>query len=299
MKLCITGANSSVGRNLLGHLAACTDIQITACVRSRRAFPDLPQAAHITATCIAYDDAAALGAALQGAECVIHLAGILLETRHSNYASANVAATAAVVDAARLQQVKHLLLVSVTGANTEADNAYWRSKGSAEELVGAGGIPSTVLRTPLLLGPGSAGARALLAAARRPNPRVPGGGRYTMRPLDTDDLSAALIKLSRTGADGNRILELAGPEPIQYRELIKRTARLMGREVTVGTVPIWLAKLGAAIRSTLQGGGITPTVIDVITSDETVTRNADRILGITLSPLEATLHKILNSECPP
>jgi hypothetical protein len=54
-----------------------------------------------------------------------------------------------------------------------------------------------------------------------------------------------------------------------------------------------MAKLGAAIMSRLKGGGISPTVIDVITADEVVEKNADRELGITLTPLSDTLQKIL------
>ena len=70
----------------------------------------------------------------------------------------------------------------------------------------------------------------------------------------------------------------------------------MKREVEVGSVPILMAKLGAAITSTLKRGGITPTVIDVITLDEVVTENANEKIGISLTPLEDTLKKILASE---
>jgi hypothetical protein len=41
---------------------------------------------------------------------------------------------------------------------------------------------------------------------------------------------------------------------------------------------------------------MTPAVIDVITSDETVQANADVELGVTLTPLSATLEKLLRSE---
>ena len=37
---------------------------------------------------------------------------------------------------------------------------------------------------------------------------------------------------------------------------------------------------------------MTPTVIDVITANETVRRNADVDLGVTLTPLGATLEKL-------
>ena len=54
-----------------------------------------------------------------------------------------------------------------------------------------------------------------------------------------------------------------------------------------------LGRLVEADRGYLSGGGITPTVIDVITANEDVPHNADADLGITLTPLAETLAKIL------
>jgi hypothetical protein len=71
---------------------------------------------------------------------------------------------------------------------------------------------------------------------------------------------------------------------------------MMGRDVSIRSMPVWLARLGAAISGWKRRGGMTPTVIDVITSNEAVHENADVELGITLSPLSATLEKLLPSQ---
>jgi hypothetical protein len=73
-------------------------------------------------------------------------------------------------------------------------------------------------------------------------------------------------------------------------------AGLLGNEIEIASIPIWVAKLGAAIGSRLRGGGFSPTVIDVITIDEKVDENADKTLGLSLTPLDKTLQKILNHE---
>ncbi|HAO88629.1 MAG TPA: hypothetical protein DCR00_06880 [Gammaproteobacteria bacterium] len=296
MKISITGANSSVGINLLGHLSEIEGMEVIAGVRSKSAFASLPQSPAVTPTTISYDDSASLEQALAGTDCVIHLAGILIENKHSNYASANVAATAAVVEAAKAMSVKHIIFISVVGASASSSNAYFRSKGAAEELVLNSGLAGTVVRTPILMGPGTAGASSLIGAASSGQAKVLGGGDYSMRPLDTDDLSSALIKLATKEAEGSQVFELVGPEAIAYKDLIKKTAGLMGKEVEVGSVPVLFAKIGAAIGSTIKGGGITPTVIDVITMNEVVSQNADSQIGISLTPLQDTLTKILNNE---
>jgi uncharacterized protein YbjT (DUF2867 family) len=141
-----------------------------------------------------------------------------------------------------------------------------------------------------------AGARAVVHAAAERRVTLLGGGRHVIRPLDVDDLSLAV----RRGCDPSQvkdgIYELVGPEPTRYRDLIARTAALMGRHVTFRSMPVWLAKLGAAVAGLKRKRGMTPTVIDVITAGEAVDENADAALGVSLTPLTATLQKLLTSE---
>ena len=292
MKVAITGANSSVGKNLLVRLSKEEDITIVAGVRNEKVIPELPKSPAIKPTVINYDDIKSLEKALDGADIVIHLAGILIETKHSNYANANIAATAAIVDAAKKSDVKSIIFISVVGASPESRNAYFRSKGVAEELVLGSGLGARILRTPILFGPNAAGSQAIIGMISSGQAKLLGGGHYQMRPLDIDDLSEALTILCSASIQDQVTYELVGPESAPYRDIIEMTAQVMGKTIAFGNVPILLAKFGAAITSILKGGGITPTVIDVITQDEIVKTNADSALGITLTPMKQTLKKM-------
>ena len=292
MKVAITGANSSVGKNLLVRLSKVEDITIVAGVRNENVIPELPKNPAIKPTVINYDDIKSLEKALDGADIVIHLAGILIETKHSNYANANIAATAAIVDAAKKSDVKSIIFISVVGASPESRNAYFRSKGVAEELVLSSGLGARILRTPILFGPNAAGSQAIIGMISSGQAKLLGGGHYQMRPLDIDDLSEALTILCSTSVQDQVTYELVGPESAPYRDIIEMTAQVMGKTIAFGNVPILLAKFGAAITSILKRGGITPTVIDVITQDEIVKTNADSALGITLTPMKQTLKKM-------
>ena len=292
MKVAITGANSSVGKNLLVRLSKEEDITIVAGVRNEKVIPELPKSPAIKPTVINYDDIKSLEKALDGADIVIHLAGILIETKHSNYANANIAATAAIVDAAKKSDVKSIIFISVVGASPESRNAYFRSKGVAEELVLSSGLGARILRTPILFGPNAAGSQAIIGMISSGQAKLLGGGHYQMRPLDIDDLSEALTILCSTSIQDQVTYDLVGPESAPYRDIIEMTAQVMGKTIAFGNVPILLAKFGAAITSILKGGGITPTVIDVITQDEIVKTNADSALGITLTPMKQTLKKM-------
>jgi len=299
MKITITGANSTVGLHLLMRLAEEDDVDVAACVRSRAAFQDVFQDVHwphVTPWVVPYEDAAGLRDAMEGADCVVHLAGILIEGRGTSYEAANVATAEAVAQAAAEAGVAHLVLVSVIGADTRSPNRYFRTKGQAEDLFMGSGVPATILRTPILLGEGTAGAAALQRTVRAGRARLLGGGAYTMRPLDVNDLSEAILAICRKRPAVVGVHELVGPEPITYRALVERAARTAGVSVSLGTMPIVWAKLGAWMRSRLKEGGVNPTVIDVITMNEVVEKNADAELGITLTPLDETLKKFLQAE---
>ncbi len=293
--IAVTGANSSVGLSFLGHLAARGDTDVVACVRSEGAAASLPESPRITKRVVPYEDEERLAGALSGAGCVVHLAGILIERPDTTYETANVGTAEAVARAAARAGVGHLVQVSVVGADVASTNRYFRTKGQAEHAFSNSGVPTTILRTPILLGPGSAGAAALTRLVRSGRARLLGGGTYTMRPLDVDDLCRALVTICRRRPDTAVVHELVGPEPIKYRALVERAAAAAGVTVSLASMPIGVAKLGAWLRSRLQHGGFNPTVIDVITMDEHVERNADKALGVTLTPLDDTLNKLFGS----
>ncbi len=289
MRIAVTGANSSVGLRLLEQ-AADAGISVNAGVRSESALQRLPSHPLISPRIVSYRDPASLDALLQDCDSVVHLAGILIPGRNTSYREANVEAAASVTESARRLALRSLVFISVLGASPDSANPYFRSKGEAEQIVAGASPAAVIIRTPILLGPGSAGSAALLASVNRGKASLLGGGNYVLQPLDVDDLCAAMVSACHRPAPGT--YELAGPERISYRDLVRRTAETLDRPVRFHAVPIWLARLGAGIGSRLRGGGITPAVIDVITADEAVSANADVALGIELTPLRETLAKL-------
>ncbi len=277
---------------MLAQVAEGDALDAVAAVRRPEVVGGLPRSPRITPRVVDYGRPESLTVAFAGSDVVVHLAGILFESRTSDYRSGNVEVTGAVVEAARGAGARHVVFVSSLGADPRSPNGYFRSKGEAERLVADSGLDATIIRTPLLLGPGTAGGRSLLAAASGPSARVLGGGAHRLRPLDVDDLCRTILGCCEQPAAGVRTCDLVGPETLTHRELIERTADRLGREVAIRSTSVWLARLAAGLAGLVRTGGLTPAVIDVITSDETVERNADGELGITLTPLSATLDKL-------
>jgi NADH dehydrogenase len=292
-KLVVTGANSALGRVLIERALLRTDVELAALVRSARAESELPplprERAH--AVRVEWDDAAGLRAACAGATGLVHLAGILIESRETDYHEANVETARAAIGAARAAGVAKLVLVSAVGADPDSHNAYWRTKGEAEMLVRESGLAYTILRCPLVLACRSAGVRALVREVGSPIVPLPGGGANLEQPIDARDLADGALNAALSPACArDAALESVGPESLPLRALIKRAARLRGKSPLIVPVPTGLLRALLGLRTRLLGPGLSPEVIEVMLTDARFDPvPAAKALGIALRPLDETL----------
>jgi uncharacterized protein YbjT (DUF2867 family) len=292
MTVIVTGANSAVGRTILKRRCGegTTQVRFLAAVRSDRAAKeirsDLGDQKGVVQ--ISYDDPSSLDAAFQGALSVIHVAGILVERRNSSYEQANVEPTRSVVQAAKRNRIQKFVLVSAIGADPNSENRYYRTKGLAEDLVRTSGLAYTIIRVPLLLGAGTAGAVALRRNVQHAKAKLIDGGNYRQQPLHVDDLArAAVIVATRLTTAENEIMELVGPCPLTERELVERAARCLGRTVRIGSVSKSLLSFALAIRERLGRTGFSRDVLQVVTEETCVDpQPAARKLGIELTGID-------------
>jgi uncharacterized protein YbjT (DUF2867 family) len=295
MQIAITGANSAVGQAILRRGEAEPNTLVAA-VRSDRAADQIGPllGAHSRLVRISYDDSVTLDTALRGASAIIHLAGILVERPGSTYEQANVAPVRSVVEAAKRCAVEKIVLVSATGADEASSNGYYRSKGRAEALVRESGMNYTILRAPLLLGPGTEGAAALVRNASGRKAKLLGGGRNLQQPLLVDDLARAALIAAQPSIARSRTLNLVGPVSLPERELVKRTARLLGHEIKISSIPKGLLSFVLAIRRRISGPGFSPDVLDVITADTKLDPQlAAEELGIRLTGIDEMIKSSL------
>jgi len=295
-RIAVTGANSAVGQAVLREVASSwLDTAIVACVRSERAESELPPLPADGVSCIArvrYDDIDSLERAFRGdpPAAVLHLPGVLVERADSTYEAANVETTRSVVRAAQSAGARKLVLVSAVGADASSRNRYYRTKGVAEQLVRDSGLDFAIVRAPLVLGPGTEGARATRRNAAQRTAWLLGGGRNLQQPLHVVDLARGALRATLPGVASGRSLDLVGPEVLPDREVMQRGARMLGHELRVRSLPTALVRLGAAVRTRLAGPGFSPDAIDVITADTDLDSGpAAKTLGIELTPLDAAI----------
>ena len=291
MQIVITGANSAVGQAILrcGPKQLGSAATFVGVVRSSHAAEQLRRQVDGASRVVqaSYDDPGSLDAVFKDASAIIHLAGILVEKPGSTYEQANVVSTRSVAEAAQRSAVQKLVLISATAADETSSNRYYRTKGQAEAFVRASGLPYTVLRAPLLLGPSTAGAAALKRNIRGGKAKLIGGGRNFQQPLYVDDLARAAVAACELSVAKNLTLDVVGPVSLPERELVERAASLLGRKVQIRSVSKALLSLLLAARKFVAKPGFSRDALEVITSDTRLDPQlAARLLGIELTGID-------------
>jgi UDP-glucose 4-epimerase len=237
MTIAMTGATGFVG----GRALALARMPVRAL--ARRPQPDRPGVTWIAG------DLADPAALCEGAEAVIHIAGVVNAPDRAGFDAGNVAGTAAVLAAAKRAGVKRFVHVSSLAAREPQLSMYGASKAVADALVKASGLDWVIVRPPGVYGPGDREMLDLYRMASRGLAFAP-PGRASL--LHADDLARALLALALAGPSGV-MLELddsAGDATGGYShaEFARAIGAGFGRRPLVIPIPAAALRWGAALR---------------------------------------------------
>lgn len=183
------------------------------------------------------NDTAALAALVQGADAVVHVAGLTNTPDPAEFEIANVTGTANVLAAMTGAGVKRLVFVSSLSARKPELSAYGASKAKAEALVEASRLDWTTVRPPGVYGPRDVDYLEMFRTARLGFVPLPPGGASSI--IHADDLARLLVILaasSSSEAVGPASKKLYEPDDGReggwsHKELAQAIGRAMGRRV--------------------------------------------------------------------
>lgn len=188
-------------------------------------------------------DGSGLAAAVAGAGWVFHLAAALKGFRSEDLMRANRDGTRRLAEACRAAGPERFLLVSSLAAGgpsgadgrarDEADppapvSWYGASKLAAEREVLAAGLPSVILRPPVVFGPGDRDVLGYFRMAARGLLPVPGDGRRRYSLVYAPDLADGLLRAALVPCPAGTVLHLTGPD-LPWSEFGRRIAAALGR----------------------------------------------------------------------
>ncbi len=225
----VTGANGFIGRHLAPELArAGWRVRLLL-----RRDPVMPEWQHLRPEVVAggLDDPAALALLVEGATAVVHLAGLVKAARRREFLAVNRDGAAALANAAlAIAPDAHFVLVSSLAAREPALSDYAASKRAGEAAVlDALGSRATVLRPPVVYGPGDRESLRFFRVARRRFVPVPADGRVAL--IHVRDLARLIATLASTSPAG-AVLAAADAHPQGYRleEVLRTAAQAVGND---------------------------------------------------------------------
>jgi nucleoside-diphosphate-sugar epimerase len=236
MRLAVTGGTGFVGAHLIdaalaaGHsVAALTRREVEPRERLAWVPGDL-------------QDRAALERLVDGADAVIHVAGVISGHNASAFELGNVAGTLAMLAAATAGGVRRFVHTSSLAAREPKLSLYGASKKRAEELVFGSGLDWAIVRPPAVYGPGDKETLELFRMAKLGVMLMPLRGRISL--IHVDDLARLLLALAGYGAPSGVLIE--ADDGKQHGWTHREFARAIGS--AVGTRPAIVSSPGILLR---------------------------------------------------
>lgn len=244
--IAITGGTGFVGTRLIA-LALAAGHRVRALTRRE-------QAERESIAWIAGDlsDTGALAQLCEGADAVIHVAGVVNAPDRAGFARGNIEGTRNMLGAAEAAGVRRFVHVSSLAAREPGLSAYGWSKAEAERLVEEALLDTAVVRPPAIYGPGDMEMLELFKLAAKGLALTPRGGRVSL--IEVGDLGRLLLALAVT--DGcNHILDaddgVAGGWT--HKAFAQAIGTAVGKRVAAFAVPRPLLMAGAHLDRLVRG----------------------------------------------
>ena len=245
MKIAVTGGTGFIGRNLVARLVG-DGHQLTVLARHTI----LPKASFDSVDFVegSVTQPETLPAALNGADIVYHLVGIIAETATNTFQKTIVGGTENVVETCLAAGVRRIIYLSAMGVTANAVTNYHKTKYCAEQTVINSGLEHVIFRPSVVYGEGD-GFVSMLRRMIRVSPVTPvvGTGRYPLQPVYIDDLIEAMAGALTVETARNKIIEIGGPEKLEYMEILNIIKRVLGKSRMNIRIPIGVMRLIAGL----------------------------------------------------
>jgi nucleoside-diphosphate-sugar epimerase len=247
MKLAITGGTGFVGAHLI-EVALAAGHEVKALTRREQRERD-----GVDWVSGDLDTRDALEWLIDGADAVIHVAGIISATNAAGFEKGNVEGTLAMLAAATAGGVHRFVHVSSLAAREPKLSLYGASKARAEELVHSSGLDWAIVRPPAVYGPGDKETLELFRMAKIGLMLMPPKGRVSV--IHADDLARLLLALASPAAPSNILIEADDGKPggWTHREFARALAAAVGTKAAVISSPGIFLRLAARLDHLLRG----------------------------------------------
>jgi uncharacterized protein YbjT (DUF2867 family) len=236
-RVLVAGATGFIGRALLPALLA-TPRPLKVRVLGRRVPSSLPDCEVVAGSIL---DESVVSRALDAVSTAYYLVHSLPEP---DFERREAAAATQFARAAAKAGVERIVYLGALGDDSSELSRHIRSRQETGRILRRGAVPTVELRASVVLGAGSAVFELVRRLTERlPLIFVPSGAERRCQPIALEDAVTILLAAAEHPEIAGDPLEIGGPEPWTYAELMLLYAELRGLKRKVVRMPIATPRL--------------------------------------------------------
>ncbi|CAN1570394.1 COG0702 Predicted nucleoside-diphosphate-sugar epimerases [Rhabdaerophilaceae bacterium] len=234
--------------------------------------------------------------AVEGADAVVNLVGILHEGGRQTFSAVQAQGPRVVAEAAQKAGVASVVQMSAIGADAASLSDYARSKAAGEAAVLAAFGQAVILRPSIVFGPEDQFFNRFANLARfMPFLPLIGGGETKFQPVYVGDVAEATARVLDGKAKAGATYELGGPEVKTFKALLEYILVTTGRSRPLVPLPFAIARLQASVMELLPSPMLTVDQVHLLETDNVVSPSAiaekRTLAGLGISP--ATIESVV------
>ena len=188
-------------------------------------------------------DASGLPRAMQGADAIIHLVGIISELGQQTFERVHTQATQNIVRAAVISGVRRVVHMSALGTRADAVSRYHQSKWAAEQVLCQSVLDWTIFRPSLIYGAQDQFVNFFARMASwSPILPVLANKRVAFQPVAVENVARCFVRALGEARSIRQIYDVCGPEQLTLVQILRAILKVTGRKCLLLHVPLELAR---------------------------------------------------------
>jgi uncharacterized protein YbjT (DUF2867 family) len=238
-RVVVAGASGFVGRALLPRLAARFDVVAL----SRATASDAEDPTGVRWQVCDLFSLRETGIALAGADYAVYLVHSMMPSARltqGSFADIDLVIADNFARAAEQAGLRQIVYLGGLAPRDGPLSQHLESRLEVERTLGSRGVPVTAVRAGLVVGAGGSSFQILVRLVRRlPLMLCPSWTRTLTQPIALADVVEAIAGVVGAPDAMGAVLEVGGPDVLSYRDMMQRTALLLGKRTRAFSVPFF------------------------------------------------------------
>jgi uncharacterized protein YbjT (DUF2867 family) len=233
-------------------------------------------------------DEAAVTRAVNGAQVVVNLLGILAERRRGDFQRVHAEGAGRIARLCAAARVLRLVHISAIGADPNSPSRYGATKAAGETSVRQNFPAASILRPSIVFGPEDQffNRFARIAQSLPIMPVICGETRF--QPVYVGDVADAVMACLGRADTAGELFELGGPRVCTFREILAYVLKETARHRPMLSVPLPIVRVMAAIGQLLPAKPFTRDQLLMLQRDNIAAPGTPGLpeLGVVPTPVE-------------